>query len=232
MEITMDNPISYILLLLIGYGFYRIYQEKKIVNEIKNIPKYHPKLLGVYVMFKGIVQTPNQHLTPLSTQSCAFYNFKVKGLYQVKKKKPNKGYESISNILHKEDSDGFELLHNNHKVGVKFINKDRSTKVQFNIHSKVTKSKQANENYPFFKKFSSYEYHESYIKEGEEITVYGRLTEEAGLPVITNTYSDKLPFILFLGDTEHSAYKPHEKSIFWMLSFVGIGIMVVLFLSF
>lgn len=224
----MDNPILYILLIFIGFNIYRIYKDHKTAKEIKNIPDYHPKLLGVYVKLKGIVVTENKELTPLSNVNCAFYNFKVKGMREVKRTKPNSGYETVSEVLNKEDSEEFELLHHGAKIKIKFMNKDRSTKVQFNIHHKTNSSKKANPKYPSKAKFTSYEYHENYIKEDEELTIYGRLIEEAGETIITNTYSDRLPFMLFLGDDR--VYETYTKKIFWSKILIGMGSMGVVYI--
>ena len=221
-NIFFDNSIEMLLVifelfLLILYQSYKFYKVYKLSKRLYQTPFYNRALEGIYVKFIGKVAKLNQLKTPIFNTKCEFYHFVIKGVLQVKRKKPHKSYKFVTKTLNQEISSEFLLQNNTQEIYVKPDKKNlkNSTKYKIRDESKRTTTALKKE-FIFDKKYKKYLYRSLFLQEGDIVTVYGRLIKKDNKFIITDTYNKKLPFIIFRGDYT-SFGKFYNKSFFYRL---------------
>uniref|UniRef100_UPI0040575843 hypothetical protein n=1 Tax=Candidatus Electrothrix sp. TaxID=2170559 RepID=UPI0040575843 len=141
----------------------------------ENPARFSPDLIDCYVRFKGRIVEEQTHLLPLSNKECAYYSAQVSAEWQVKKKKPAKGWETARKpLLREQSSEVIELADKNHQV---YIKAEEFTKSCLALHSKEKTQAQCP---PRVKvrdnvKYKKYQLTEHFILHNERVTAQGRL---------------------------------------------------------
>jgi len=228
--IIMDNELIVPLILFSGlflYNLVLLIKHHKYYKNFQNIPNLHLPLEGMFIKIKGKVTAQNSLTTPLSKRPCAFYQLRATGEYYVKRRSPSKGYETIRKQLSVEQATDKILIDKKNQI---FIEIEKDKAVILKIKEKLAEHKKALSSYPSHPKVTNYLYKESYLMEGDEVVVFGRLLKKDYGYVITHTHSIKLPFMIYLDDTSKLIINYKEKIrinlFFVFLTLVGIYLIM------
>ncbi|MCI5121044.1 MAG: hypothetical protein D3908_07635, partial [Candidatus Electrothrix sp. AUS4] len=129
---------SYILpalfLLITSCQWRKIGVFKRRAWMAENPAPFSPDLIDCYVRFKGKIVEGLTHRLPLSNKECAYYSALVAAEWEVKKKKPNKGWETVRKPLFREQSsEELELADRDHRV---YIKTEEFTRNSLGLHSR------------------------------------------------------------------------------------------------
>ena len=225
----MDNTISMVIIFAISVFIFFLLKEMYIIYKynklITNTPFYNKALFGMYVKFVGKIIQPNKIDIPIYKQKGVFYRLKVEGLHKVKRRKPSKGWATISKTLHQESSNKFTVVSNNEEVTIQIYTKQKGLIVDIDKEIKTTT--QPIQGYPSDNKYSSYKYNIDYLKQGDEVVIYGLLDRDNNNNfMITDTNNQKLPMIIMKGNSisvsKFYGTKIKISLIFLILAFVAI----------
>jgi len=224
---TMDN-LSITLLILVAilflYNLVRSVFNRKYYKNFQKIPSLQLPLEGMFVKVEGIVASENNTTTPISKKSCAFYQLQTKGEYQVKEKSPRRGYKTVTKKINTEQSKKRILIDKEQQI---FIEIKENQSVILSLRNSTKEQKKPISSYhKKYKKATKYIYKEQYIQKGDRVVVYGRLIKKNNIYIITHTYSQKLPFMLYINNPsklEKSYRKKININIFFMLLALGMG---------
>ena len=236
METIMDNkfiPIFFSLLsiALLIHLLIKFYVHKKYYRNFQNIPNLQLPLEGMFVKIEGKVTSQNNLRTPLSKKPSVFYQLQAKGEYEVKRKAPSRGYETVSRTLYSEQSEERVLIDEKNQI---FIEIEREQKVILKINKIKKVQKRPLPNYPSHKRATEYIYEEKYLKDGDRVVVFGRLVKKDNCYIVTHTYSEKLPFMIYLNDASEleTDYKQKIKFLYYFIFFVFSGSLYLLYTNF
>ncbi len=195
-----DWVVVSVLLLLLHLAtqwFYKLLREKKTFRET---PYFHPSMVGMYVKFYGTVATQNIRELPFDRIKCAFHITTLSGVQSFKRKAPAKGYKEVKTVLESTSSEKVLLKNGEQRVYLGLHSKlhTPTTVIEVNKRSKTQKKPEAEhlEN----RKYKNYLYESYIIKGNEPLTVFGRLLRDGEDYIITDTYSERLPFMILSGD--------------------------------
>ncbi|WP_446010253.1 hypothetical protein [Candidatus Electrothrix sp.] len=141
----------------------------------ENPAPFSPDLIDCYVLFNGRIAEEQTHRLPLSDGECAYYSALMIVEWQVKKKKPDKGWETLRKpLVREQSSEEVELVDKNHRV---YIDVAEFTELCNGLH---TKEKTQTQCPPRVKvrdnfKYKKYQLTEHFILHNEYVTVQGRL---------------------------------------------------------
>jgi len=190
-----------VLSIIIFIHLFAILKYYRFSKKLDKTPFYNRALVGMYVKFKGKIKSVNNLKVPITDTDCEFFRFKVTGFRSVKIKSPGKGYETIVKPLYREVSEEpFLLTDNNQEVWVASSVNKADAGSAFKINKEITSSVQPKEGYPSEAMYSNYDYEAEYLSADDNITVYGKLIQKDDKFIITDTFSPKFPFIIFIGD--------------------------------
>ncbi len=218
MDKLFDIAILIVLFLMFSaIPFILILSAKKQLYGVKNIPAYNPALVGLYVMAEGRVVSSNSKITPKNKRSCTFFIFDIKSSFKAKRKKPYRGYETVSKKLYSTNTKSFELLVDGTTVTVRLESKILKHSI-FRMHKdkgecSIDTVKKLVDLSQVSIKYKKFEYVERYLKEGDFITVLGRVERYNNKSVITETDSEILPFIIANRDYIDGQLKSANKVI-------------------
>jgi len=226
----MDNELIIPLILfswLLLHNLVSLIKHHKYYKNFQNIPNLHLPLEGMFIKIKGKVTTQNTLRTPLSKRPCSFYQLRATGEYSVKRKSPSNGYETIRKQLSVEQATDKILIDKKNQI---FIEIEKEKAVILKIKEKLAEHKKALSTYPSHPKVTNYLYKESYLMEGDEVVVFGRLLKKDYGYVITHTHSNKLPFMIYLNDTSKlvSNYKNKIRINLFFIPLALVGIYMLM----
>ncbi|WP_339137233.1 MAG: hypothetical protein WGN25_04365 [Candidatus Electrothrix sp. GW3-4] len=142
----------------------------------ENPAPFSPDLTDCYVRFKGRITEGQTQRLPLSNKECAYYSALVAAEWEVKAKKPGRGWETVRKpLLREQSADEVELADKDHRV---YIQVDEFTKSALALHNKEKTQAQCP---PQVKvqnktKYKKYQLTEHFILHNERVTAQGRLT--------------------------------------------------------
>ena len=221
----MDNNLIFIFFLLGGtvlHNLVSLYFNNKYYKNFQNIPPLHLPLEGMFVRIEGRVTLQQRIISPLSRNSCAFYQLKAKGEYHFKRKAPSRGYEKVTKNLYTELSEERVLIDNKNQI---FIEIEKGKDVILKINKVEKEQREPLTDYPSHNRATKYLYEEKYLKNGDRVVVFGRLVKKDNSYIVTHTYSKKLPFMIYLDNTSEleSDYKKKINiNLFFMLLSLGV----------
>jgi hypothetical protein len=167
--------LPFVLLAMAYWQWRKIDGFKKRAWMAENPAPFNPDLIDCYVRFKGKVTEKRTCRLPLSGGECVYYTALVATQWQVKKKKPAKGMETVHKPLFREQSaDELELQGKDCRV---YIKVEEFTKSCLGLHTKektqshcpaAMTAKDQN-------KYKTYQLTERFILHSESVTVQGRL---------------------------------------------------------
>ncbi|MCI5190474.1 MAG: hypothetical protein D3905_11955 [Candidatus Electrothrix sp. AS4_5] len=149
---------------------------KKRAWMAKNPLSFTPDLIDCYVRFTGKLTNEQTCRMPVSGSECVYYTALVVAEYQVKQRKPAKGWETVRKPLLREQSAAeLELRDKNCQVSIK-VEEFIKSNVRLRTKEKTQINCPANLKIPGYKKHKKYNITEQFLFRGDNVTVQGRLT--------------------------------------------------------
>lgn len=188
------------VLFIVTIEINRYQKDKLAIDYLRNVPWLDESKGDCYVKATGKLINPDTLTTPQSGKRCNFFAFTVQGEWEHKRKKPQKGMETLRKTLHTVTSDqDMEIQCSNFTVscnvaaflkqGVCLLKKDQKTQRSSPVPLPPGKS------HPY-RRFIITEKH---CNHADEVTVFGRLVNNQGRWRLAAPHREQQPAIFAIG---------------------------------
>ncbi|PID49334.1 MAG: hypothetical protein CR991_07235 [Proteobacteria bacterium] len=223
--IAYSHVNYFILALLLIMSLFAVWQAFKymrhkkqaveLINYMQQAPITSPDMYDCYVRMEGELLSVNTLSTPYSQQTCSLFVSKVLGIWESKRKKPSKGYETVKSKLQQQISEETVWLKNN-EVTVKLNMPDfLETAYYYQLHNYTEKSISNPLQQPIpreQRKYKHFQIIEQWAKEHDKLTAFGKLVRRGDELELVATHSENHPTVLMLGSAK-MVYNFLEKTI-------------------
>ena len=235
-----------ILTVGIVFALLRLYKQHRgktgdnqFVNYLRNTPLCQASLAECYVKVYGKVITANSQLVPYVNKSRYYSGFhsKVLGVWQAKRKKPQKGFEQAKKVLHQTTSQEKIAVQTQDATvyfepavfltsAVALLSQEKQTISETAVLSILNQT-------PPSRHYNSYEVVTQSIKQGDDLTLFGCLVQRDGELYLIDRHLPNYPSIIAQGKPEvvYQHYQTLVNQYYQVSVFSIIGFIVqVLFL--
>lgn len=199
------------MIMLLYYAFQQHKAKKHgmgFIAYLRHTPLCHDGLLECYVKVCGSVITPDTQTLPYVTdnKTYSFFVSKVFGVWQDKRKKPQKGFATAKKSLHQTLSSDVVTVQMNDLIihfdpqdflvdGVQLLSQKKQV---------FTESPLAESSYqpPLSRHYESYQLITQMANAGDYVTLFGCLTKKDGKLYLTNKHLPNYPSIIAQGKPE------------------------------
>jgi hypothetical protein len=225
MSLFLGDLFGDILIVLVcanfSYGIYRAinYYKNyknvlKIIPYLQNTPNANKELIDCYVKCIGTLLSANTLISPIANQACNAFYVKQLGLWQTKRKKPQKGMVTEKKQLATHISTEILLIKTQHGIitiepqqflpNALIIPEAKSSFIEAPLP--ITEVGKVH-------KYRKYEVIDLITKQQDNVLLLGKLTIKNGNLILIPTFSKHHPTIFCLGDFNLLKDFVHENAL-------------------